>query len=204
MSETYEVAPDGTPERLIQRLENATPGNLFYCEADREEAVEIAQEEFATAISAAEARGRAAGLKEAAKAVGHLADEARHDWASAQTSAAANEHAERERALDKAVSEIRALAATPPELTKAETAWQRMESAPKDGREVDLLKAGGRFCGYFWDAEQRGSGAWSKVSDRHRHWRDRQSIFAPTHWMPSPEPPALDVADRTEGGRDGQ
>jgi hypothetical protein len=62
MSETYEIAPDGTPERLIQRLENATPGNLFYCEADREEAVEIAQEEFATALSAAEARGRAAGL----------------------------------------------------------------------------------------------------------------------------------------------
>lgn len=75
MPETYEIAPDGTPERLIQRLENANCGELFYCEADREEAVEIAQEEFATALAKAEAQarrdafeeGRRQGLEEAAK-----------------------------------------------------------------------------------------------------------------------------------------
>lgn len=47
--ETYQI---GTPQRLIQRLEDAAVGGLFVCEADREEAVQIAIEEMAAAPAA--------------------------------------------------------------------------------------------------------------------------------------------------------
>ncbi|WP_264045617.1 hypothetical protein [Methylobacterium flocculans] len=103
MPETYEIAPDGTPERLIQRLENANCGELFYCEADREEAVEIAQEEFATALAEAKAQARRdafeeerrKGLEEAASRFDNLASAARErrDDRAASAAADAAEHA---------------------------------------------------------------------------------------------------------------
>jgi len=78
------------------------------------------------------------------------------------------------------------------------TGWHPISTAPKDDREADLWKAGTRFCRYFWDSEQRGGGAWSEVGDRHRDWRDRHSIFAPTHWREAPAPPS-DLSTAVEG-----
>jgi hypothetical protein len=128
------VVLDGTPERLIQRLEDAcADAPLFCCDADYEEAVEIAQEEFDLATSAAEARGRAAGQ------------------------------------------------------------WQPIETCPSDGRSIIVF--GGRFD---IPAVTQADGEW---------WNSTvgQTLGSrPTHWQPlptPPEPPALDVADRTEGGR---
>jgi hypothetical protein len=43
-------------ERIVQRWENATPGLLFHCDADRAEAVEIAEEEI-LALTTGAARG---------------------------------------------------------------------------------------------------------------------------------------------------
>jgi hypothetical protein len=56
-AESSNITREGaTAESIIQRLEDATPGSLFYCEADREEAVEIAREEI-TAVATGGTRG---------------------------------------------------------------------------------------------------------------------------------------------------
>src|SRR5712691_13347356 len=71
-----------------------------------------------------------------------------------------------------------------------ESQWQDIESAPKDGTELDLwcvnISRGSnramRFPAMFWDQENRC-------------WEDCHSYiilepkWRPTHWMPPPTPP---------------
>jgi hypothetical protein len=67
-------------------------------------------------------------------------------------------------------------------------AWQPIETAPKDGFEIDLwclnVADGGeaRFAEMFWNE----SGKWED-------WRSYilEPKYKPTHWMSAPEPPAL-------------
>lgn len=115
MPETYEIAPDGTPERLIQRLENANCGELFYCEADREEAVEIAQEEFATALAEAKVRAGRDAFEEAAREIQHQARSMRMAGIPCDTN-----EIKASTALSLAAA-IRALATAPAETEKPET-----------------------------------------------------------------------------------
>lgn len=63
--------------------------------------------------------------------------------------------------------------------------WQPIETAPRDGAEIDLSvlsKDGVRFRapGVVWK-----SGVWRNVAERWVLWDD----VIPTHWMPLPEPP---------------
>ena len=69
--------------------------------------------------------------------------------------------------------------------------WQSIESAPRDGREVQLwgdedwtpqahwcAKKGGWYVEY-WDAD------WQTYSE--------SRVYNPTHWMPLPTPPNAEV-----------
>jgi hypothetical protein len=65
------------------------------------------------------------------------------------------------------------------------TAWQSIDTAPKDGSEF-LGWNGVTHDPWFWHADPRGKRpCWA------RHFRgitdDRRQ--PPTHWMPLPEPP---------------
>ncbi len=81
-----------------------------------------------------------------------------------------------------------ALARQAPALT-----WQPMETAPKDGTKVDLwakcwLPHNDTFTGRrnpdcYWTEGDSMSG-------RNPHWRNLESGWFPTHWMPhAPAPP---------------
>lgn len=63
------------------------------------------------------------------------------------------------------------------EVVKRMTAWQPIDTAPRDGTPVDLWhKIGFRVHETWWDKED---GCWSCV--------DTDESF--THWMPVPEAP---------------
>jgi hypothetical protein len=65
--------------------------------------------------------------------------------------------------------------------------WQPIETAPKDGTEVDLwVPDDGRFTNcWFMD------GIWLQTEDGNTY----STGGAPTHWMPLPQPPqATEVA----------
>lgn len=76
--------------------------------------------------------------------------------------------------------------------------WQPIETAPKDGTEVDLWcvdrgDPGGRKArrpNCAWGLMQNWIGAefkgWRGVGQQHRQWE-------PTHWMPIPAPPSGDA-----------
>lgn len=57
-------------------------------------------------------------------------------------------------------------------------AWQPIETAPKDGK--DLLLSDGVVRIAFWDTAR--GGLWSK-------WPGREECKYPNHWMPLPKPP---------------
>lgn len=71
--------------------------------------------------------------------------------------------------------------------------WQPIETAPKDGTNVDLWAK----C---WRAQaddfvyQRFTDCWwtkgDSMTGRHEHWVGFESLsWYPTHWMPLPPPP---------------
>lgn len=66
--------------------------------------------------------------------------------------------------------------------------WQPIETAPKDGTEIDLWTADGSW-GRIPDCKWRGKGedaCWYTRGDR--GW-DPVGGFVLTHWMPLPAPP---------------
>lgn len=62
--------------------------------------------------------------------------------------------------------------------------WMPIETAPKDGTDVVLVKVGNKpWIGRFYThlQERYGMG-----------WRNSHgNLFNPTHWMPLPEPPVI-------------
>jgi len=62
--------------------------------------------------------------------------------------------------------------------------WQPIETAPKDGLEVDLYVAeAGRIPDCQWRGAEwatRGDAGWERLPAEH---------FRPTHWMPLPKAP---------------
>lgn len=76
-----------------------------------------------------------------------------------------------------------------PNATPPFAVWQRIESAPKDRRI--LLCLGGQD----WVI-----GSWNQKAFDGPRWEDDgleavPFIIAPTHWMPLPNPPALEVSE---------
>ena len=81
------------------------------------------------------------------------------------------------------------------------TDWQPIETAPKDGTAVLVMRntwpgiRGGRarrcdgintVVAEWWANESGGSGAWICYMGL---TQDPKCPFEPTHWMPLPEPP---------------
>ena len=74
--------------------------------------------------------------------------------------------------------------------------WQPIETAPKDGTEILLLKEIRWVNGDSKDG-RIGNGYWIApywFEQKTEIWRSRIDtwIDAPTHWMPLPEPPKKD------------
>ncbi len=65
--------------------------------------------------------------------------------------------------------------------------WQPIETAPKNGMKIDLWADGRRWTDCQWGRFDEGSVAPFGAL----HWRNLNSLSAPTHWMPLPEPPAI-------------
>ena len=69
--------------------------------------------------------------------------------------------------------------------------WQPIETAPKDGTRLILLRGKGVVCGYWNDDKyiQKSQPYWSH--DQERIWGVRDAkTNQPTHWMPLPAPPS--------------
>jgi hypothetical protein len=68
--------------------------------------------------------------------------------------------------------------------------WQPIETAPKDGTEIDLWYPDlGRQPAAHWDTTGLGFGwCWPNWNEGRLETVIRPNI-APTHWMPIPEPP---------------
>ena len=64
--------------------------------------------------------------------------------------------------------------------------WQPIETAPKDGTDIDLWLHGFRVADCYWD---KVAGEWCD-SDGDRLTENVVDYGqGPTHWMPHPEPP---------------
>ena len=60
-----------------------------------------------------------------------------------------------------------------------ETAWQPIETAPKDGTKILACVQGGFETLIVW---------WEAYRDSHEWFYDNDSYTWPTHWMPLPDP----------------
>lgn len=74
--------------------------------------------------------------------------------------------------------------------------WMPIESAPRDGTEVILYEDGSYGIGRWVDTSHQEQRLISSKGRRETYeWFDVKSgywedtMFAPTHWMPLPEPP---------------
>lgn len=82
------------------------------------------------------------------------------------------------------------LAAAPPH----PSAWQPIESAPRDGRKLRVRYADGtEEDGVFWQQEGRCCMLGSRAGSYPPGWTSTAigclPVDDPTHWMPLPEPP---------------
>jgi hypothetical protein len=70
------------------------------------------------------------------------------------------------------------------------SAWQPIETAPRDGSEIILGSAyGGVFAGFWSDVPNYwGNFGWFEESDRAVCDATRKP-YKPTHWQPLPAPP---------------
>lgn len=68
--------------------------------------------------------------------------------------------------------------------------WQPIETAPKDGSEVDLWTANGRVPDAKWNAKRSRWEEWGLGGFEQMTWVDVD--YPPTHWMPLPNPPEQD------------
>ena len=69
--------------------------------------------------------------------------------------------------------------------------WQPIETAPKDGTEIDLWRDGERWCNWWWS---KGHKAWI----RKHSYPIVTSVMSdpqPTHWMPLPAAPGQPQPD---------
>lgn len=71
--------------------------------------------------------------------------------------------------------------------------WQPVETAPKDGTRVLMVKLGFQVCIGYWLINH---GLWATTDPEdypdEETWEAEQlgSRYYPTHWMPLPEPPS--------------
>jgi hypothetical protein len=61
--------------------------------------------------------------------------------------------------------------------------WRPIDTAPKDGTEIDIWMSGFRYPNSYWGKVEQ---AWLDVDGEKLY-----DIFfeEPTHWMPEPDPP---------------
>lgn len=92
---------------------------------------------------------------------------------------------------------------TPPQQQAEPVAWQLIETAPKDGNAILVMRdiwpgtKSGRaeecnghntYVAAWWDEENNGRGAWVCYMDS---VCEPQCPIQPTHWMPLPYPPSI-------------
>lgn len=88
--------------------------------------------------------------------------------------------------------------------------WQPIETAPRDGRLLDLWVPGeffGRMADCFWGTPDHCCGEAGVYCDSDWHRLEPGWIVSalnapvdaePTHWMPLPDPPSVKEAARDE------
>jgi len=81
-----------------------------------------------------------------------------------------------ERIRDMAMAQAKPASA----LSQSDAVWQPIATAPKDGTQVLLFRAGKSMVQGWWN---RG-GAFHMP-----HWSTPSGLFDPTHWRPLPPPP---------------
>lgn len=103
---------------------------------------------------------------------------------------------------DEALAALRAIEGAG---KKVEQGWQPIETAPRDGTQVDLWTVAPRQVWIATDRDPRVPNAWFSegkwwVYDEHGDDMCRSEIRNATHWRPKPTPPAFDAADTFGGG----
>lgn len=104
------------------------------------------------------------------------------------------EYAEHDRAIDALIAAVREQAY---DNLRGATAWQQIETAPKDGTTVvvyDPTLNFDRVTMAAWDRDEATEGGQCWREDSHNFDR-----LNPTHWMPLPSPPASS-RDLASGG----
>lgn len=72
------------------------------------------------------------------------------------------------------------------ETRETDTAWQPIETAPRDGTLIIGWEPGDvpRVCWPYWRTDQEG--LWRYSDAFHGSY-----AITPTHWMPLPDPPSI-------------
>ena len=157
------------------------------------------------AIAAAIRSAREAGLREAIHAVMSPPAELYPDKATVGAAGYFNERA-LHMAMEWHVKAIEALLTHPPAAQEAkEAAWQPIETAPKDGRRVDLwFPSSGRAADWQWETGGiigRSGGMWVKRYPEAAGYEialETRPNDHPTYWMIVSPP--LAAVDKAEGG----
>ena len=81
-----------------------------------------------------------------------------------------------------------------------ELMWQPIETAPRDGTEIDVWVDGHRVCNVHWSFSRSGTtgepiddpawDGWAVDGASGQSYTPNYVRGTPTHWMPLPEPPA--------------
>ncbi len=72
------------------------------------------------------------------------------------------------------------------------SAWQPIETAPKDGTRIMVASEHGAWIAEYlpvYESGYRPDSPWNSVMLNHWHIPQHLRHIKPTHWMPLPEPP---------------
>lgn len=81
------------------------------------------------------------------------------------------------------------------------SAWQPIETAPKDGTNIDLWAKQWRVQDDGFNYRRFRTCYWTKgdsMTNRSAYWMHLDSGWRPTHWMPLPAPPRITDAQEEQ------
>ena len=169
---------------FIVALVNAYRRGELCRASDAEHYMRLANERR-DALATAVARSRREALEEAAGIAESQIDQPDPYSSNAELARADTLNA----GLRALASDLRALAATPPEARQTETGWKPMETAHKDGRTILACRDNGCGWGFHlvrWQSGKRGY-PWQSATDDNAFPEGRLGYWQPV----DPPPPAI-------------